>query len=59
MSVAIGFQMICFGRIGLRALVSRNCAGVYVATNSREPRMTQSIVRCPFQKLDSGDKERI
>jgi hypothetical protein len=40
------------------SLFSNHIAGVFVAADARETRMTQSILRRPFQ-VDADDDERL
>jgi len=43
----------------LRSAVTRDFASILVAPDSDEPRVTQSMLRRPLEKLDAGNKERI
>jgi len=43
----------------LRSAVTRDFASILVAPDSDEPRVTQSMLRRPLEKLYAGNKERI
>jgi hypothetical protein len=43
----------------LSSTLSRNVASILIAADSGEPRMAQTSIRGPFEKLDSGNQKRI
>jgi hypothetical protein len=51
----IGFNRLGSKPAHFRASLTR----IFIAPNAYEPRMPQSIVGCPFQKLDSRDDEGV